>query len=175
MEVFLRGACKFEAKLLDIIGMWLSYDETYEVSEIGQVRNKKTGYIKQPSLSKDGYLVVFMKRYGGCKRIARLVAERFLPAPTATGLEVDHIDRNRVNNCASNLRWVTHGENCQNKGDYKNNTSGHKNIHKRSDTGSYRVYIRRYNTIVFRKTYPTLEEAIVARDEFISSFRQIGL
>ena len=32
--------------------------------------------------------------------------------------EVDHIDRNRANNCLSNLRWVTRSENHLNKGVY---------------------------------------------------------
>ena len=148
--------------------MWISYDDLYEVSDEGQVRNKKTDYIKKPSLTKDGYLTVFMKRYKTCKTIHRLVAERFLPGPTSSDVEVDHIDRNPANNSASNLRWISHMENCQNKGIPKNNTTGHKHIVRRNKS-SYRVQIKRYGSLVFNKTYSTIEEAIAARDTFTSS------
>jgi hypothetical protein len=151
--------------------MWLSYDDTYEVSDEGQVRNKRTKYIKQASYSHDGYLIVFMKCYDTCKRVHRLVAERFLPAPTTHNAEIDHIDRDKTNNSASNLRWVSHLENCQNKGNYTNNTSGYKHIVKRN-ISSYRVQIKSRGSLVFTKTYSTLEEAIVARDTFISSSLQ---
>jgi hypothetical protein len=148
--------------------MWLSYNDTYEVSDEGQVRNKKTNYIKKPSLTADGYLVIFIPCYKKHKTIHRLVAERFLPEPTSSDVEVDHIDRNKKNNSASNLRWVSHRENCQNKGFYLSNTTGHKYIVKRNKS-SYRVQVRRQNSVVFNKTYKTLEEAIAARDTFISS------
>ena len=150
--------------------MWLPYDTKYEVSVEGQVRNKKSGHILKPYDTGDGYLAVDISSKS--KKVARMIGERFLPLINCPGLQIDHIDRNTKNNYASNLRWVTPLENVQNKGIYKTNTSGHKNIHKRSDTGSYRVSIKRYNTIVFRKAYPTLEEAIVARDEFTSSSRR---
>jgi len=151
--------------------MWISYDNTYEVSENGEVRNKHTQYIKQPSLSKDGYLVLFLANVRKGKSVARMVGERFLPLINNPGLEIDHIDRNRTNNSASNLRWVSHSENCQNKGMYENNKTGHKYICRRNKD-SYRVQIKHYSTLAFNKTYKTLEEAIRERDRFISSLRQ---
>jgi hypothetical protein len=151
--------------------MWLSYDDTYEVSDEGQIRNKKTGRILKQHDTGDGYLAVDI--HAKNKKVARLIGERFLPLINYPGLQIDHIDRNTRNNYASNLRWVSAAVNTQHKGVYKNNTSGYKNIYKRSDSGSYKVVIDRNNTTLFNKTYKTLEEAIVARDTFTSSLPQI--
>ena len=147
--------------------MWLSYNDTFEVSDKGQVRNKKTGHIKQPTENDDGYLVVsFNSRV---KRVHRLVAERFLPAPTndIRTLVVDHLDRDRTNNDVSNLRWCSRSDNNQNKGVRSDNLLGQQNIDL--FRGRYRVKIVRYSTIVFEKTYDTLKEAIEARNRTSSS------
>jgi hypothetical protein len=148
--------------------MWISYDNTYEVSDGGEVRNKKTGRILKQHDTGDGYFGVDI--HAKSKKVARMIGERFLPLIDCPGLQIDHIDRNTKNNSASNLRWVSALENTQNKGMYKTNTSGYKHIYKRSDTGSYTVLIKRYKTVVFRKTYKTIEEAIAARDAFTSSW-----
>jgi hypothetical protein len=46
--------------------------------------------------------------------IHRLLAIQYIPNPDNLP-EVDHIDRNKQNNDLSNLRWVTHATNCNNK------------------------------------------------------------
>jgi hypothetical protein len=144
--------------------MWLSYNDTYEVSDEGQVRNKRTLRILKQHDTGDGYLAVDINAKN--KKVARLIGERFLPLIDCPGLQIDHIDRNTKNNSASNLRWLSALENTQNKGMYKNNTTGYKHIYKRNDSGSYKVLIKHYNTTLFNTTYKTLEEAINARDTF---------
>jgi hypothetical protein len=88
--------------------------DQYAVSDEGYVMNAKTGHILRPSDDRRGYARVDL--HGKHRKVHRLVAERFLPAPTQEGLVIDHIDRNRLNNHASNLRWVTIKENNRNSG-----------------------------------------------------------
>lgn len=59
-----------------------------------------------------GYRLINYK--GKNYRIHRLVVEAFI-GPIPEGFEVDHIDRDRSNNDVTNLRIVTHSENCRNR------------------------------------------------------------
>lgn len=92
---------------------WLPLNDKYSVSEDGYVMNNATGHILRPCDDRRGYYRVDL--LGKHKKVHRLVAERFLPAPTEDNLVVDHIDRNRKNNCASNLRYVSIAENNRNR------------------------------------------------------------
>jgi hypothetical protein len=84
----------------------------YEVSSYGNVRNMKTGKLKQQHEVNGGYLRVGLYKNGKLKnfRVHRLVANAFIPNPHGYS-DVDHIDRNRQNNHVSNLRWLSHKNN----------------------------------------------------------------
>lgn len=89
----------------------------YEVSSTGRVRNKETGYIIKPLLSASGYLCVRIRRSPGdydkpALSVHRIVAETFLDG-YQPGLQVNHIDGNKLNNVVSNLEWCTRKENSQ--------------------------------------------------------------
>lgn len=83
----------------------------YEISDEGQVRNKKTGKILKGVPDKDGYLRVHL--YNPIKNfyVHRLVAQAFLDSPKENQTEIHHKDGNRQNNNVSNLQWVTRQEN----------------------------------------------------------------
>ena len=72
--------------------------------------------------------------------------------------EVDHRDVNQLNNDVRNLRWVTHLENCQNRGMYSNNTTGVTGVYLRPN-GMFRAQIRANNK-KHTKTFKTEPEAI---------------
>lgn len=82
--------------------------------------------------------------------------------------EVDHINRNSLDDRAINLRWADRSEQTINRGVQKNNKLGIKNIRQNKE-GNYRVVIHRKKKKVFDKTYETIEEAIKERDTFLSS------
>jgi hypothetical protein len=48
--------------------------------------------------------------------------------PIAGKLEIDHINKNRLDNRKKNLRFCTRSENLYNKTTNKNNTSGYKGV-----------------------------------------------
>ena len=102
--------------------------ENYIIFEDGKIINQYGKELK-PCLNLYGYYQLHLCKNGKQKnfRLNRLLAQTFIPNPDNLP-EVDHIDRDKSNNNLENLQWVTSLENCQNKGEYKNNTSGIKNI-----------------------------------------------
>ena len=86
----------------------------YEVSSSGRVMNVKTGKILKPFISGCGYLYIELFNNNGVKsfRVHKLVAEAFIPNPEGLGT-VDHIDSDKTNNNASNLQWMTQGDNAR--------------------------------------------------------------
>jgi len=91
-------------------------------------KGTKGGYIKH-YLNSDGYWNIQLseKSKGKSFKVHRLLAIHFIPNPHNYP-QVDHINRIKLDNRLENLRWVTPSMNCNNKGEYKNNTSGHKYI-----------------------------------------------
>ena len=99
----------------------------YEVSNLGRVKRLKTNHILKPIEDVWGYLNVNLysenskrgitngRLYKRPKKrkIHQLVAEVFCDG-YEEGFVPDHIDRNRKNNRADNLRWVSKSMNAKN-------------------------------------------------------------
>jgi HNH endonuclease/NUMOD4 motif len=115
----------------DLPEVWLpvvGYEGFYEVSSIGGVRslarfvhNQHGAYLKEgcaltPSINTKGYRRVTLTQAGvsRTREVHRLVCLEFHGQP-GSGQEVRHLDGDSLNNCASNLAWGTHSENCLDK------------------------------------------------------------
>ena len=91
--------------------------ENYSVSDLGNVKNNKTGRQLKPGKKKLGYEIVNLtsgNKSRSSKTVHRLVACGFLETRNNKCF-VDHIDNNPSNNAVLNLRWATACENMQNK------------------------------------------------------------
>lgn len=95
----------------------------YEVSDLGRVR-RKGGKVLKPSQNssrmgrRPGYLVISLckpgehdgRRHTRCAYVHQLVCEAF-HGPRPDGHDVDHVDHDRSNNRAANVRWMPLREN----------------------------------------------------------------
>lgn len=87
------------------------YNGAYAVTRDGRIWSNKRKQFMKLSLNKRGYCVVSLN-IGSAKkeyRVHRLVALAFIPNPENKPT-VDHINRNKLDNRAENLRWSTYKE-----------------------------------------------------------------
>lgn len=87
----------------------------YSVSNLGNVKNNKTNKVMKINV-KGGYCHISLKNETSKKtfKVHRLVASAFIPNPENKS-DVNHEDKNKLNNNVSNLTWMTRKENCQHK------------------------------------------------------------
>lgn len=95
----------------DVVG----FEEVYQVSSIGRVRNKKSKRMRNIQTTPEGYKFVILHdaKHGipnRTKGVHRLVAESFIPNPENKPC-VNHKDETHDNNVVENLEWVTYQEN----------------------------------------------------------------
>lgn len=89
--------------------------ESYEISNLGNVRSYKRGIQPRnikPGITRNGYLFVILADNGKIKhkRIHQLVASAFI-GPQEPGMFVLHNDDDKANNQSTNLRYGTPKDN----------------------------------------------------------------
>jgi hypothetical protein len=92
--------------------------EDYEISNFGNLRRNEV--VIDGSINNRGYRYFQINRKGKRKNMLfhHLIAHFFI-GPRPTDLVIDHIDRNKLNNNVSNLRYVTFEENIRNSDRYR--------------------------------------------------------
>lgn len=90
------------------------YEGIYEIATCGKInsvpRNGTRGGIIGNYIGSTGHVEVCLRANGKqkVKKVHRLVAEHFVDNPDNLPC-VKHIDGDRLNNCASNLKWAGRG------------------------------------------------------------------
>jgi hypothetical protein len=103
--------------------------DNYEVSNKGNVRNKKTNKFIKTFITIHGYFKICLckNRIKKTFTVHKLVAIAFILNPENKE-NIDHIDNNRLNNNAVNLRWCSNQENCRNRLISCKNKTGFKGV-----------------------------------------------
>ncbi len=152
----------------------------YKIYEDGRVFAKQKGIFLTTNISNRGYNQVIIIIFNNRRSIGihQLLGEVYIKKPDnneGLHLEIDHIDRNRLNNNLDNLRWVTKSENMANR-----RMSGKVPYRHISIIGvkimSYRIRITRNKECIYVKTFRqdmyTLEEVVARRNE---KYKELGI
>lgn len=83
--------------------------------------------------------------------------------PPKEGFQIDHINRNKLDNRKCNLRHVTLNEQARNVGARKNNSSGHKGVGWFPRYNKWRAYITCEGKPRTLGYFNNVEDAVVAR------------
>ena len=118
------------------------YEDLYQITTLGRVYSTRRHMFLAGGKNSKGYRLVNLYRNGKGKtmKVHRLVATAFVPSED--GLEqVDHIDQNKTNNAAWNLRWASSAQNKANVARRRTNTSGYIGVTWNKQTGKWRATI----------------------------------
>ena len=129
----------------------------YSITNNGFVKNNKTNRILKNQTNSNGYTVVSLFNDDGVNKkpyLHRLLAKTFIKNENYQANQVDHIDRNPLNNSIDNLRWVTNTENLDNRGTF--NKSG---VYLDESNNYWCCQIKNGNVLNHIGCFITLQEA----------------
>ena len=116
----------------------------YQISNIGRIRNVRTGRILKPRQDKDGYLLIDLceNNIRKTSKVHRLVAAELIDNPDNKSY-IDHVDHNKQNNCINNIRWVSSSENSMNRSKTKKTCSSYfKGVYWYKDRQEWKAQIQ---------------------------------
>ena len=130
----------------------------HSVSDQGRVWSHRSKRLLDRKPNKDGYIQIHC-RQGVVYRVHREVAMAFVPRE-ADRDDVDHVNRVRIDNQASNLRWSTRAQNQHNRTGNPYGTSRFKGVDL--NRGKFRAKIQVNGVDKFLGRFATELEAAVA-------------
>lgn len=143
------------------------YEGFYKISKNGEIWSCWYKKIMTPTISEDGYYKLGLtknKIKTKCS-IHRLLALQYIPN-LENKKEVDHFDKNRLNNSLSNLRWVSRIENMNNRKDNLYLLSETQLEQRKEDK---KIYLANYHKTNYPKTREEL--GITPRSEMTKTLQ----
>lgn len=151
---------------LEVLQQTVDYDPhtgiltwRYRVNERPSWNSRHAGKPAINSISPEGYRRGYLL---GVMTLAHRVAYAIFVNRTDIGF-IDHINGDRADNRAINLREVSRAENAKNKTLPSNSTSGHIGVSQTYD-GRWRAHITVNNKMRHLGRFLAIEDAIAARD-----------
>lgn len=107
---------------------WKPLAGPYEVSDTGEIRHARTGRVRKPKRSPQGYLQVTLWVDGRFvyEYVHRAVLKTFV-GPCPPGMETRHLDGDPANNRLTNLQWGTPAENSSDTRRHNRFATGERN------------------------------------------------
>lgn len=126
----------------------IGYENLYKINRQGEIWSCSSRKVMKQQTNEDGYLFVDLKKEGTKHKgyIARLLALQYIPNPNNSPT-VDHIDRNKTNNCLENLRWYTKKEQANNKTTNIALLSEEEKVQRIEDNKEYKTKWARWNRL----------------------------
>tara|TARA_Y100000592_G_scaffold27935_1_gene44467 strand:- start:34 stop:552 length:519 start_codon:yes stop_codon:yes gene_type:complete len=143
---------------------FIYHEDGYLLWNIDVTNNRiKKGSKVKGKLHKSGKLLYKYIGINGKQYAEHRIIYYLCKNDNPTHFDVDHINKNTLDNRINNLRKVTTAQNNTNKNLYKNNTTGYSGIYE--ENGRYAATIFHKGKRYRNKTHTTLEKALLAQKE----------
>jgi NUMOD4 motif/HNH endonuclease len=148
---------------------WIDIDgfDNYQVSTNGRIRNKVNNKILKPNTDSGGYSQVGLYKNGIRYTVLlhKIVATSFITNDQGFK-EIDHKNRNKLDNSVQNLRWCSRSDNMINTEHRNSEMFG---IRYRKERNTWRVIIPIDGKLRCIGSRKTREEAIQLRNTFFKT------
>lgn len=108
------------------------------------------------------YAACYHRNPDGTNRLFARMHNLVLPAKV--GMDVDHVNRNGLDNRLGNLRYATRSQNCMNRTVRATSKSGRTGVSWSNTFDRWRATIRVNNHLTWLGSFVLLDEAIAARE-----------
>lgn len=174
VKIYLKGMCRKHYTQFWRYGkVFKFYYNSNVINEIGngllevEMKNRKTGCIVRTIIDEDFRWVVEKHRFYYHEGYARTdiygVKKSLHQFILRSDEQVDHINRDRLDNRKSNLRICTPQQNSMNKSKRSDNVSGIIGVTQHREGGAWKVYINISKKQIWGGSFLNKTDAIAAR------------
>lgn len=150
----------------DVIG----YENIYQISNLGKLKNKITNKVRKLTINGSGYLLINLTKdfKETTFRFHRLLAIHFIPNPNNYDC-VNHINGIKIDNRLENLEWCSHRENMSHSALNRKKTSKYPGVSWSKMMNKWYAQIRINNKTIPIGYSSTEEEAYNNYKQFLKT------